>query len=160
MAKITKRRVAISAIGAGAMAAAVTLVTSWEGIYTDPYRDIVGVWTVCIGETKADGTEMRRYTRAECIARLPAKLQKYDDGIRACITRELPDSMRVAFLSAAYNVGVSGFCRSSMARFANAGDFRAACYALLMWNRAGGRVVKGLDNRRHDEVRVCLKDVT
>ena len=141
------------------MAAAVTLTTNWEGIFTEPYQDIVGVWTVCIGETKADGTEMRKYTRQECIDRLPVKLRKYDDGIRQCLTRELPQGMRVAFISASYNVGVPGFCKSSMARLANAGDFRGACDALLLWDRAGGRVVKGLHNRRVAERKVCLEGI-
>lgn len=156
----TKRQIGIGAIAGSAMAAAVTLVANWEGLYTDPYRDIVGVWTVCYGETAADHVEMRHYTAQECKDMLPKSLVKYDDGIRKCLSRELPDSMRVAFLSASYNIGVGAFCKSSMARLANAGDFRGACDALLNWNRAGGRVVKGLDNRRRDERRICLKGVS
>lgn len=159
MKKPTKRQVGIGAISAAALAATVTIVAKWEGLYNDPYKDIVGVWTVCYGQTGADGVEMRRYTTAECKEMLPKSLKKYDDAISKCLNRELPDSMRIAFLSVSYNIGTSGFCRSSMARHANAGDFRAACDALLLWNKAGGRVVRGLVNRRNDERRICLKDV-
>ncbi len=44
-----------------------------------------------------------------------------------------------------------------MARRLNAGDIRGACDALLAWNKAGGRVVQGLTNRRQDERRLCLE---
>lgn len=154
--KVTKRQAGIGAVAGAAMAATVTLVAKWEGLYNDPYKDIVGVWTVCYGQTAADNTVMRHYSDAECKEMLPKSLLKYDDGIRKCLTRELPDSMRIAFLSATYNIGVSAFCKSSMARLANQGDLRGACDALLMWNRAGGKVVKGLNNRRVDERRICL----
>lgn len=159
MARLTKRQAGIGAISAAALAGATTLVANWEGLYTDPYRDIVGVWTVCYGETAADGVAMRRYTPQECKEMLPKSLVKYDDGIRKCLSRELPDGMRVAFLSASYNIGISAFCRSSMARLANEGDLRGACDALLAWDKAGGKTVKGLHNRRLDERRVCLKGI-
>jgi len=42
-----------------------------------------------------------------------------------------------------------------MARHLNAGNIPSACNALLMWNKAGGRVVKGLDNRRKQERALC-----
>jgi lysozyme len=155
----TKRQVGIGAIGGAAMAAAVTLVANWEGLYTDPYKDIVGVWTVCFGETAADNVAMRHYSADECKAMLPKSLVKYDDGIRTCLTRDIPNSMRIAFLSAAYNIGVKAFCGSSMARLANAGELERACDALLNWDRAGGRVIKGLHNRREDERRVCRRDL-
>ncbi len=154
----THRKVAIGATGAAVLAGAVALITPWEGIYTKPYRDIVGVLTVCIGETDADKVH-RSYTVQECKDMLAKSLVKYDEGMKACLYRPIPDSMHVAFLSATYNIGVSGFCRSSMARLANAGQFRAACDALMAWNRAGGKEVRGLTNRRRAERDVCLKDV-
>lgn len=150
------RKVAVGATSAALLAAAVALITPWEGIFTNPYRDIVGVMTVCIGET--DPKLVRRsYTVQECKDMLSRSLVKYDEGMKACLLRPIPDSMHVAFLSATYNIGVTGFCKSSMARYANAGQFKAACDALLMWNRAGGRVVKGLTNRRRAERKVCLE---
>jgi lysozyme len=149
---------AIGATGAAVMAAAIVLVTQWEGIKTKPYRDVVDVLTVCIGQTAGDGVDLTRsYTVPECKAMLAKSLVKYDDGMKACLKRPITDNMHVAFLSTTYNIGIDGFCGSSMARRANAGDFKGACDALLMWNKAGGRVIKGLDNRRRAEREVCLK---
>lgn len=153
----TKKTV-IGATSAAVMTAAIALTTQWEGIFTDPYKDVVGVLTVCIGQTAGDGVDMTRsYTVQECKDMLRKSLVKYDDGMKSCLNREIPDSLHVAFISFTYNVGIAGFCRSSVARLANAGDFHGACDALLLWNRAGGREIRGLKNRREHERRICLE---
>jgi lysozyme len=69
----------------------------------------------------------------------------------------LTDGQRVAFVDVAFNIGVSAFCSSSMARKANAGDMVGACDALLLWNRAGGREVAGLTRRRERERELCRR---
>ena len=51
---------------------------------------------------------------------------------------------------------VKAFCGSSMSRHALAGNLQGACDALLMWNKAGGQVVRGLTRRRTAEHELCL----
>jgi lysozyme len=158
--QITARHVAAGATAGSILAAAVAFIQPWEGFFPKPYFDIVGVKTVCYGATAADNVDLTRvYTKEECAALLRKTIVKYDNGIKDCLTRDIPDGMHIAFLSAAYNVGVSGFCKSSMARRVNEGDLRGACEALMMWNKAGGRVVKGLDNRRRAERKLCLESL-
>lgn len=155
-------RAAVAGSAAAAIALAVGIIKPWEGYYSRTYLDIVKVATVCYGETdKAAVAEGRRraFKEAECDAMLGKSLVKYDDGMMACLHRPVPIEVRAVFLSTTYNIGISGFCGSSMARRWNAGDAYGACDALLMWNRAGGRVVKGLDNRRKDERRLCREAV-
>lgn len=150
-----------AASGGAILIAAAAFIAPWEGLATKPYYDVVGVKTVCFGETAADGVDLNRsYTPAECRELLAKSLPKYDNGIKACIHRTMPDSVHVALISAAYNVGVHAVCSGSIATRANAGDWRGACNALLAYNRGGGRVIKGLDNRRHAERDRCMKDVT
>jgi lysozyme len=67
----------------------------------------------------------------------------------------LTDGQKTAFVDAAYNIGVAAFCRSSMARRANAGDMAGACDALLLWNKVDGREVAGLTRRRQAERALC-----
>jgi lysozyme len=146
------------------LAAAVAIATAafvapWEGLYTKPYRDMVGVLTVCYGET--EGVKPSdRYTPQQCSDMLAKKLPRYYAEISSCwgqeIEARLTDNMRVAFTSGAYNFGSGAFCKSSMVRALEAGDFRKACHALRLYNRAGGRVVRGLDNRRKAEEKLCL----
>lgn len=158
MIRAVPRKVLIAA-SAATFVAAAAFVTPWEGVYLRPYDDIVGVRTVCSGET--ENVQERRYTPEECKALLASKLPRYYGEIAECwgqdIENRLTDNMRVAFVSGAYNFGSGAFCKSSMVRLLKAGDFKGACHALRLYNRAGGRVVKGLDNRRRDEEKLCLK---
>jgi lysozyme len=143
--------------GGALMAAAVALVGAWEGLRTVAYRDIVGVPTVCFGETR--GVKMGdRYTADECRAMLGDGLIEFETGMRRCLRSPdtIPEKSYVAFLSLSYNIGTGAFCGSTLARLVNAGDIRGACDQIPRWNRAGGRVVKGLVNRRADEHRICL----
>lgn len=148
---------------AALLAGTIALVSGWEGVKTVAYLDTIAsppVWTVCAGETRGV-KKGDRYTRAECADMLGDGLVQFEAQMRSCLKAPdaLPDGVYTAFLSASWNIGSSGFCRSSMARHANAGNLRAACDALLAWNKAGGRVVQGLTNRRKDERRVCLSGV-
>jgi len=140
------------------MAAAVALVGAWEGLRTTAYRDVVGIPTVCFGETR--GVKMGdRYTVDECKAMLGDGLVEFETAMRKCLKAPdaVPAKSYVAFLSLSYNIGSRAFCGSTVARRANTGDIRGACEAILMWDKAGGRRVQGLANRRADERRICLE---
>lgn len=142
-------------IGATAAAALVAIVSQWEGKSNDPYKDIVGVMTVCYGETNVP---MRRYSDAECRAMLERSLAGYAKPVLAR-NPELRGHpfQTAAATSLAYNIGNAAYARSSVARLFSAGRWREACDAFLRWNMAGGKVVKGLTNRRGDERALCLR---
>ncbi|MCO5153400.1 MULTISPECIES: lysozyme [unclassified Shinella] len=140
------------------MAAAVALIGGWEGLRTVAYRDVVGIPTVCFGETR--GVKMGdRYSVDECKAMLGDGLAEFEQGMRKCLKApdQIPAKSYISFLSLSYNIGTGAFCGSTVARRANAGDVRGACNAIPMWNKAGGRVVQGLVNRRKDEQRICIE---
>ncbi|MCE4222125.1 lysozyme [Methylobacterium sp. C25] len=80
-------------------------------------------------------------------------------SVEKCITREILDPTYVAFLDLAYNIGSGAFCRSTVVRKFNAGDRRGACDALLLFNKAGGKVIPGLTARRERERALCLKGI-
>jgi lysozyme len=144
------------------LSAAAMFISPWEGYFGHTYKDIVGVDTVCYGETDKPAVEegkRREFTKEECRQMLAKSLVKYDTGMKACLKKPITDNMHVAFLSATYNIGIAGFCKSSMARLVNDGKPRQACDALLAWNKAGGKVVKGLDNRRKAERSLCLQGI-
>lgn len=152
----TKRKTgAAAALLAAAVAATVALVAPWEGLRTDPYRDIVGVWTVCYGETNV---QMRKYTVAECETMLEAQVSRYMDDIGKCIAAPVTTHQLAALTSWSYNVGANAACKSSLIRKLNAGAPASEwCSELLRWNRAGGKEVRGLTNRRRAEYEVCIQ---
>ena len=138
---------------------AVSFIAPLEGLSTHPYKDAVGVLTVCIGATAADGVDLgHAYTPAECGAMLAADLPKYDAAIHRCIHVQLPPHREAALISFAYNLGPAALCRSYIARGLNSGDTAGACRAMLMYNHAGGRVLAGLTRRRQLEQKWCMRD--
>lgn len=139
---------------AAAMALAVPQIAKWEGKRNDPYLDIVKVPTVCYGETRVP---MRRYSDAECLAMLDKGVREFAEPVARCIPAIAKRPYQLAATtSLAYNVGVGGVCGSTAARRFAQGDFKGGCAALKFWNKAGGRVVQGLVNRRADEYRLCM----
>jgi lysozyme len=146
----------VAVVGAACAAILVPLVSQWEGKSNEPYADIVNKMTVCFGETNV---EMRRYTDAECEAMLGGSLTKYANGVLKCTPnlKSKPNALAAA-ISLSYNVGTAAYCRSTVDRRFDAGNVRGGCDALLMWNRAGGREVRGLTNRRKSERLICLRD--
>jgi lysozyme len=141
----------------GALAAtAVAVVGGYEGLRLAAYRDPVGIPTVCYGETR--GVRMgQKFTKAECDAMLLKGLDEFGNGIEKCVPNLItaPDRRYVAHLSLAYNIGVGGYCKSSIARLQKAGNDLAACDAFLLYNKAGGRELAGLTKRRKDERAMC-----
>lgn len=139
---------------------AIGLIGGFEGLRTKAYRDVVGVPTACFGETR--GVKMGDgYTVDQCKAMLGDALVEFETGMRRCMVAPdaVPDKPYVAFLSFTYNVGVGAYCKSTLARRVNTGDIRGACNELPKWNRAGGRVIKGLTTRRAEERKLCLEGV-
>jgi len=135
----------------------VSVVGGFEGLRTVAYLDPVGIPTVCFGETK--GVKLGdRYTKAECKDMLKESLIEHEVGMRQCLRRpdDLPDLTYGAFLSFTYNVGVGSFCRSTLARKANANDLVGACNELPRWTKAKGITLPGLVTRREEEKSMCL----
>lgn len=144
----------IAAAAAGVIALATMVVKPWEGVSLTPYTDIVGVQTVCYGETNV---AMRKYTMAECDELLQSDLGRRLAELGKCIHMPLRENEFAAILSLAYNVGTSAVCKSTLVRKVNAGAAPAEfCPELLRWNRAGGREVRGLTNRRKAEMALCM----
>ena len=146
-------------VGATVAGALLILVPHNEATATKTYRDLGGVLTYCTGATE-NAQWGKTYTVAECRAQLDRDLARHAEGVVACVHVLMPDGVAVAFVDTAFNIGVGAFCGSSMARKANAGDMRGACDSLLLWDRVGGRQVRGLTVRRQAARQICLKGIT
>lgn len=135
--------------------AATPFVAKWEGLSLTPYRDVIGKTTWCYGETR--GQPKSLYSKAECDSMLAGGLEEFYTKVDLCIPDDLSAQSTAMFLSLAYNVGPGAFCKSQTIQSAFARkDYAAACRAVNLFNRAGGRVVQGLVNRRAEESKLCL----
>lgn len=144
--------------GAGAIAIAAAMLGGHDGLEGrrhEPYRDVVGVLTVCDGHTGKDIVPGKYYTDTECDALLNQDLTRVKAQVDPLIKVSIPESERAAFYSFAYNVGTGAFARSTLLKKLNAGDNAGACNELKRWTYAGGKQWKGLVTRREIEREVC-----
>lgn len=154
-----KNKVA-TGITVAVLALATPFIAKWEGLETTAYKDIVGVPTVCYGETR--GVEMGdTYTEEQCYKMLEKSVAEYYNGLLPYISNpDIPVGVRASLTELAYNVGIKTAGNSTMMKLANQGKYAAACNELRKWVKAGGKTVKGLENRRQDsKVQLCMKGI-
>lgn len=144
--------------------AGIDLIKRFEGLRTTAYRDAVGVWTIGYGHTAAAGEPTPRQgmmiSEAEAETILRRDLRQYEDAVTKACKRTPNRNQFDAFVSLCFNIGPGGFRRSSAVRKFNAGDDAGAADAFLLWNKAGGKVLKGLVRRREAERALFLTPVT
>lgn len=161
------------ALAGASLAALIGLVATWEGLRTTAYQDIVGIWTVCYGETKGV-KKGDAYTVAECKSKLAHEVKAYDERLQKCMTRQLSGGERIALVSLSYNAGTAAVCKSTALKLMNQGKRIEGCNALLNWScvtvaegtgdktgpcassRQNKRAINGLLNRRKAEQKICL----
>lgn len=150
---MSKRAKAALAGGIGVIALSISaLISPWEGRSLVAYPDIVKVWTICDGETQGVKPGMTA-TNAQCDAMLLRRVENdFYKPLTSCIVgfKAAPVSWQAAAVSLSYNVGVRAACSSTAAQLARQGRFKESCSAMTRFNRAGGRVVPGLQRRREN----------
>lgn len=162
----TKQRFGIG-IGtiAVALAAAIPFIIDREGESLEAYRDAVGVWTICHGETYGvtPGTKLKK---EDCRALSQSRIGMFMLQIVPLIERDIPPKTLAAHTSFAYNIGVAGYARSTALKETNAGRLATGCRAMGNWYKAGGKDCRirsngcyGLIKRRNDEIALCLAGV-
>lgn len=139
----------------GLSAAALVGIATFEGYSPTTYLDIVGIPTIGFGTTQG----VKPGQKIDPVAALQRKLsdvQKFEGAIKQCVTVPLHQYEYDAYLSLAYNIGSGAFCGSTLVKKLNQQDYTGACREILRWNRAGGKVVRGLSVRREKEYRTCI----
>jgi lysozyme len=136
--------------------ATVNLIKEFEGFRAKAYKCPAGVWTIGYGTTAAAHVgviphEGMTITEEEAEKYLHMAIDKFSNAIKPAITRPINDNEFGAFVSLAYNIGSGAFKKSSALRHFNAGETEKAADALLLWNKAGGKVLSGLVRRRAAE---------
>ena len=148
-------KVAVGGVSAAVLLLAGGIIAKWEGVRYEPYRDAIGVLTVCYGHTGSDIVPGKRYTINECKALLNADMAIANHAVKRCLPMPMLVQVESALTSAAFNIGPSVVCGSGLQRKALANDWPGACAELDRWKYAGGRVFRGLVLRRADERAMC-----
>jgi lysozyme len=83
-------------------------------------------------------------------------VQKFEGAMKRCVKVPLHQYEYDAYVSLTYNIGEGAFCRSTLVRKLNAGDYKGACEQILRWDNFQGRPLRGLTIRREKEYKQCI----
>lgn len=136
----------------------VLILKCFEGCSLKAYKDIVGVWTIGYGETLGVHEGMV-WTQEQADNQLRQRAGHFLlKTLKACPQLHLESDQRViACASLAYNIGTGAFSVSSVCRNTKRRQYQSAANSFWLWNKAGGRVVRGLTIRRDAERRKYLE---
>ena len=137
----------------------LALIKHYEGFRSKPYRCPAGLWTIGYGHLINDGRNLpidcnRVFSIGEIDALLIADLKRFERGVALYCPVQLTQNQFDALVSFSFNLGLGALQRSPVRQKINRGDFKGAAKVLLQYNKAGGKVLKGLDLRRKDEARL------
>lgn len=108
-------------------------------------------WTIGWGATGSDVGPGTVWTQQQCDRRLEADIARHAEDVRQAIGNAPTSQGQFdALVSFHYNTGA--IQRATLTRKHRAGDFQGAAAEFARWNRAGGKVLKGLVRRRRAEV--------
>ena len=143
------------------------LIQEFESFEANPYLDSARVWTIGYGSTyypngkKVTGKDKPITKEYAEIIQRHVIATDFEPIVNDLLEQEITSgfitqNMYDAILSLSYNIGVNGFKKSSVLRHLKNGDKLSAGNAFLLWNKAGGKVLKGLVNRRKKERELFL----
>lgn len=138
------------------------MIKHHEGVRLKPYQDPIGLWTVGVGHLIGNGKTLpiewfRTFTMDEVDELLKKDLQRFERGVLRLCPNFLTQSRFDALVSFAFNVGLGNLQASTLRQKHNRNDVLGAAKEFLRWNKAGGKVFRGLTIRRQDESNLYLQ---
>lgn len=134
----------------------IDLIKKFEGCRLKAYKDIVGILTVGYGHTGKDVSEGLEIDPERANELLEKDLQKFCHGVEDLVKVSITDNQFAALVAFAYNIGLNALSGSTLLKKLNAGDLQGASEQFIRWNKAGGKEVQGLTNRRLAEKELFL----
>ncbi len=152
---------------------AIDIISKWEGYHTKQpdgsckaYLDKLvrpalrskgypGLWTIGYGSTGRHVTEGTHWTHGEALAELKKVVDRHGDVVNKHIKVSLNQNQFDALTSLSYNMGLHK--AKTLIKHVNNKDFDKARKAFALYNKAGGKVVRGLVNRRKDEAELFAR---
>lgn len=134
------------------------LIKEFEGLRLEAYLDVVGIPTIGYGSTH--GVKLGdKITEEEAESLLKEDLKIYEDVVERLVKVPLTDNQFSALVSFTYNLGQGNLASSTLLKLLNKGEYTQAADQFLRWNKAGGKVYKGLTRRREAERELFLRQV-
>jgi len=130
------------------------LIAKFEGLRLKPYLDSIGVPTIGYGSTYySDGRKVKlsdpAITTQQALDLFKHEADKFAAKVDAYIKPEIKHNQFNAVVSLAYNIGLGNFSKSTLLKKININpNDITISKEFAKWNKAGGKVLNGLTNRR------------
>jgi GH24 family phage-related lysozyme (muramidase) len=109
-------------------------------------------WTIGWGTTGPDVKRGVTWTQQQCDDRFIQDVNKFAQGVAKVLGGAATSQHQFdAIVSFAYNVGIGNLTNSTLLKKHKAADYAAAANEFGKWNKAAGKVMKGLTRRRAAE---------
>lgn len=166
-AAVSRLRIAAAVLSLSA--AGLVALTTHEGYTGRAEIPVAGdVPTIGFGSTtRADGSPVRMGDTTSPVAALQQAardVSRFEGAMKRCVHVPLTQGEYDVYVRLAYNIGPEAFCRSTLVRMLNAGEYRAACDQIKRWRFFNGRDCAlagsgcaGLWTRRQAERLECLE---
>ena len=132
----------------------------FEGLYLSPYLCPAGVPTIGFGATYyEDGSRVTMADKEITSDRADALLAWHIEKVYLPAVLQLcpgadTHGRLAALIDFAFNCGIGNLRSSTLRKRVNAGEWHDVPNQLRKWNKAGGRVLRGLTARREAEIGV------
>jgi lysozyme len=135
---------------------ALHAISQREGLRLDAYEDTGGTWTIGYGHTKGV-KQGDKITQEQALAYLQADIARAEDCVSKSVTVQLSDNQYGALVSFAYNIGCDAFCKSTLVKKLNEGDYESVHKEMFRWIYVNKIPSDGLINRRKSEIGQWVK---
>lgn len=134
------------------------LIKGYEALRLEAYLCPAKVWTIGWGSTGRHVKPGLRITRAQAEALFRDDVARFETAVaRHTAGVALTQSHYDALVSFAFNVGVKAFANSTLLKRVRQRDAAGAAAEFARWNKASGKVSRGLVRRRKDEANMFVK---
>jgi lysozyme len=146
---------------------AIAMIKHHEGVRQRPYRCPALLWTCCVGHVMYPEQgrlkleermafplrpeDDRLWSMEEVNGILASDLQRFERGVESLVPVSLTQGQFDGLLSFSFNCGLGTLQRSTLRQKVLRGDMEGAAEEFLKYCMAGGKPLKGLQNRRKDE---------
>ena len=143
------------------------MIKHHEGVRYKPYRCPAALWTIGVGHVlyPEQGNlklvdrfnfalkieDFRIFSKEEVDAILAKDLQRFVRGVSRYCPGSITQGQLDALVSFSFNCGLGALQRSTLRQKHNRKDFAGAADEFLKYTKGGGKVLRGLVNRRNDE---------
>jgi len=136
----------------------IKLIKESEGCKLTSYKCPAGIWTIGYGQTKGikEGMTWTQNQADEDIVK--TALEVLNRAIKySPILATANMEKQAAIADFIYNLGVGNYATSTLKKKVDVGDWVSAASEIKRWDKAAGKVLKGLTVRREKEAALLLE---